>query len=479
MNNILKTLIVAAFLFSSFLFIGESAEAAKLSSMLEIKESKLTRISDEKFDTLYKGAQVSSIKSMAKKVQKYLLKRKKTFTLTLNSTNVDTDKIYDAIGEIDSKKTSDDADFLKGGILSLGWSGYYNSKGQTVTYWKIVYTETAKQVKKVNASAKKVLKKLKVSGMSDVAKVKTIHDYVVNLVRYDDSLKDHSAYGGLTAKKHSTVCQGYALIMYKLLTDAGVPCHYVTGDAGGPHAWNIVKINKKWYHLDATWDDPSDALVYDYFLIGSNRMNNDHKTDKYYTKKYKISTTDLDWVKLIEESKDKDDKDVPTEQTDEEIEKGKDALEREDFIKQMDKFIDQTLGSDKEDQTTYEKAMLDCCKKIYGFIIQRLPDATFEALKERDDMADVYLQDTFALIQQYIINPSIKHIGDDDYTEVILKKIIKDFDTSFLKKLSDDEIVSLFETYMYEDLTKFIYKQIDAYSEGIISTITQTLNEMV
>ena len=161
---------------------------------------------------------------------------------------------------------------MKGGILSLGWSGYSNSKGEVVAKCKLVYTENADQVKSVNKTAKSVLKKLKVKNMSDVAKVKTIHDYVVKLVTYDNSLKDHSAYGGLSASKHSTVCQGYALIMYKLLTDAGVPCHYVTGNAGGPHAWNIVKIKGKWYYLDATWDDPSDTTVYDYFLVGSKTL---------------------------------------------------------------------------------------------------------------------------------------------------------------------------------------------------------------
>lgn len=479
MKNALKTLIVAVLFFSAFLVIGENAEAAKLSSMVEIKKPTIIRISDEKFEALNKGAQASSVKAMAKRVRKYLIKRKKTFTVTLNSQNVDSDKIYNAVGEIDSKKTSDDADFLKGGMLSLGWTGYCNSKGQMVTCWKIVYTETAKQVKKVNASAKKVLKKLKVSGMSDVAKVKTIHDYVVDLVTYDNSLKDHSAYGGLTADKHSTVCQGYALIMYKLLTDAGVPCHYVTGDAGGPHAWNIVKIKKKWYHLDATWDDPSDSLVYDYFLIGSNRLNNDHKTDSYYTKKYKISKTDLDWVKLIEDSKDKDDKKVPTEQTDEEIEKGKSALDREEFIKQMGQFIDEALGSDIENKTSYDIAMLDCCKKIYGLIIRRLPDTTFEALKESDDMTDAYLNNTFELIQQYIIDPSAERIQADDYSEIILNKIVEDFDMSFLEKLSEDEIGDLFEIYAYEDLSNFVYAQIDEYAEPIIETITDTLNGMV
>ena len=42
------------------------------------------------------------------------------------------------------------------------------------------------------------------------------------------------------------------------------------------HAWNLVELDGKWYHLDATWDDPmpdqgEDALhQYPELVYGSN-----------------------------------------------------------------------------------------------------------------------------------------------------------------------------------------------------------------
>ena len=307
-------LIMAAIGISSFLF-DEKVEAASNEPLIKIEKLKMTQVSDRRFATLKKGANVSGKQAFIKEFAKNAKQRKSTFSITCSSWNDVEPDVYDYLDTIDDKKTSDDADFLKGGILELGWSGYTNSNGEAVVNCKLVYTENASQVKKVNSKSKAILKKLKVSGMSDVAKVKVIHDYVVGLVTYDNSLKDHSAYGGLAASKHSTVCQGYALIMYKLLTDAGVPCHYVTGDAGGPHAWNIVKIKGKWYYLDATWDDPSDTTVYDYFLIGSKQLKKDHKTDKYYTSKYKMASSNLNWKSLIKKSKKKDDTKVKTGQT--------------------------------------------------------------------------------------------------------------------------------------------------------------------
>ena len=38
---------------------------------------------------------------------------------------------------------------------------------------------------------------------------------------------------------------------------AGLECRFVSGTAdGGGHAWNQVKVNRKWYYIDCTWDDP-------------------------------------------------------------------------------------------------------------------------------------------------------------------------------------------------------------------------------
>ena len=40
-----------------------------------------------------------------------------------------------------------------------------------------------------------------------------------------------------------------------------IPCKVVSGvSKGQPHAWNQIKINGKWYFVDATWDDGSCVL---------------------------------------------------------------------------------------------------------------------------------------------------------------------------------------------------------------------------
>lgn len=106
-------------------------------------------------------------------------------------------------------------------------------------------------------------------------KVKKIHDYICAQAVYPyDTDKDvyHSA-AGLFLKGGYVVCEGYAKAFMILCRQAGIKAILIAGDAGGPHMWNYVQLDGKWYALDATWDDqvgrnPS----YAYFLIGSNTL---------------------------------------------------------------------------------------------------------------------------------------------------------------------------------------------------------------
>ena len=121
-------------------------------------------------------------------------------------------------------------------------------------------------------------------------KVKYIHDFIVLNVNYDQTLTEYTAYAALT--KGYTVCQGYAQLLYRLLNELGIETIIVkghakerrTGRAEG-HAWNMVKINNCWYHIDCTWDDPigSNKIHYDYFLISDLAITKSHswETDKY------------------------------------------------------------------------------------------------------------------------------------------------------------------------------------------------------
>ena len=473
-----KSLMIMAVFILMPVFCKTEVKAAEDDSLVNIEELKMTQVSDASFETMKKGAAVSGKKAFIKEFRKNALKRKTSFSITCASFDDVDQNVYDHLDTIDSKKTSDDADFLKGGILELGWTGYYNSKGEAVINCKLVYTENLKQVKKVNSKSKKILKKLKVSNMSDVAKVKAIHDYVVKNVTYDNSLKDHSAYGGLAASKHSTVCQGYALIMYKLLTDAGVPTHYVIGDAGGPHAWNIVKIKGKWYCLDATWDDPSDTLVYDYFLVGTKNFNKDHKTDSYYTKKYKLASSNLNWKKLLKQSKKKDDSKIKIDQTDEEKKAGEDAIARQEVIKILNESLDSALN-ENPNASEYEKQMYDLCKKIYGFVIEDMSDAAFKKFLESDEMMSVYTDDTLELIDTYIMDPMEKYMGSDEFTNDIYTALFNDFGQEAFIDLSDEEMESIINAYAYECYTNALYAQSEYYTDSIVDAVVQKLESMV
>ena len=129
--------------------------------------------------------------------------------------------------------------------------------------------------------------------------MKTIHDYIVDRLEYDTDLENFSAYDGLF--NNSTVCNGYALLYYKMLTEAGIPCKVITGLAETDgvqtlHAWNIVKLKNKWYFVDPTWDDPigGTRIYYDYFLKGSNTFNKEILEEYPISEKnYKVTTSDI------------------------------------------------------------------------------------------------------------------------------------------------------------------------------------------
>ena len=247
---------------------------------------------------------ISNSSQFYRELRKHLLKRENNFSITYygsyNSIENDGNELLKQIRNLDYKDTSDDGEFLVEDITRIGFNCTHNSTRCVYTF-NVNYSETAEQVKKLNKKIKKVLKKLKIEKYSKYKRTKLIHDYVVNTVSYDQTLSDYTAYGALVDKKHSTVCQGYTQLMYKMLTEAGINAHYISGKATNStgvtqeHAWNIVKLKGKWYYIDATWDDPISTepiLRYDYFLVGSNTLNKDHQTDLEYDR-YNVSFIDF------------------------------------------------------------------------------------------------------------------------------------------------------------------------------------------
>lgn len=174
-------------------------------------------------------------------------------------------------------------------INSYGYSYQGGARSAKVTV-QMEYRETLQQTAYVNQQVKAALKKLILPGMNNHQKVKVIHDWVIRTLQYDTTYSKYTAYEGL--KSGSAVCQGYSLLTYKLLKEAGIPNRIVEGTAkpvGGSrvsHAWNLVQLDGKWYHLDTTWDDPMPDQPGEvgtaYYLKTDAQLRKDHSWTKPY-----------------------------------------------------------------------------------------------------------------------------------------------------------------------------------------------------
>ena len=114
--------------------------------------------------------------------------------------------------------------------------------------------------------------------MGDAVKARQLHDWLVRHVKYEDENDNESRFD---AENHNcsgaflsyalgvrgtnsqgepvgeTVCEGFAKAYTMLLKAAGIESYAVNAnakDGGEGHAWNVVKINGKYYECDVTWD---------------------------------------------------------------------------------------------------------------------------------------------------------------------------------------------------------------------------------
>ncbi len=171
--------------------------------------------------------------------------------------------------------------------------------------------DTRPEAQKLYKIVKKIIdKNIGNQRMTEYQKELVLHDYLVENCTYSFGDKsndnEYRAYGALIEGR--AVCNGYAEAMALLLSCAGVENRYVVGTVHSGsrsamaeentqpvdsekkenHAWNQVKLNGTWYHLDATWDDPvgeTDVLSHAYFNMSDELMARDHvwNHEKYET----------------------------------------------------------------------------------------------------------------------------------------------------------------------------------------------------
>ena len=143
-------------------------------------------------------------------------------------------------------------------------------------YISFTYYTTYEQEQELKMQIAAILQELEVLNPEndDYTKVKLIYDYICEHVSYDyEHLNDpdyklqYTAYAAMI--QHTSVCQGYATLLYRMLETVGIDSRIITGTGnGGPHAWNIVQLGDKYYLMDATWD--SGNKNNQYFLKGTS-----------------------------------------------------------------------------------------------------------------------------------------------------------------------------------------------------------------
>ena len=136
----------------------------------------------------------------------------------------------------------------------------------------------------------KILKYLKifdkVKDKSDYEKELFVHDHCLENFKYDYNFNESSYSAHGLVLYNTAVCEGIAEFVKLALDYLGVRCLVVYGEGKDPtgktsvesHAWNIVEIDGKTYHLDVTFDMTIKNKInrYDYFNLCDTDIKKEH-----------------------------------------------------------------------------------------------------------------------------------------------------------------------------------------------------------
>ncbi len=172
----------------------------------------------------------------------------------------------------------------------VGWS--YNASGYVAKY-KVSYLGTQEEIisqqEELEEAAERVVSEVDQS-LDSYQQALIVHDYLVQNCEYDyQNYLDkkvpeisHTAYGSLV--NGVAVCDGYAdAFAYIMEGKLGISCDVISSEAMA-HAWNMIEIGGKWYHVDATWDDPTWDCIgrvgHAYFLLSDGKISNNSPDKK-------------------------------------------------------------------------------------------------------------------------------------------------------------------------------------------------------
>ena len=255
---------------------------------------------------------VNSVEELVEALREAMILREKNIVIRVNGLSLTGDDLHKAIIEA-FEHTGDPrgGDYIKSHIVG----GYdYNSEvlSDSDGVYSLVtvncnFISTAEMEAEVDAAVDKLLKELDLWDASDYRKIKGVYDWICDNIEYDYDWDDEHPEENISYYQHTThaaiierkaVCQGISSLFYRLMLELDVDCRYITGIADQPgdtdyHAWNIVKLDGKYYNVDVTWDLGLTGY-YRYFLCTETNFpwhirDAEYKSDDFHTK-YPMAT---------------------------------------------------------------------------------------------------------------------------------------------------------------------------------------------
>ena len=259
------SLVLSALIAFSTLTISVSAKTAKISTV-SISANRFASVSNK---TLSKYVNTESFRDF---LGKELLKNKQS--IDVSSYNITYSK---SIGQ-EIMALVEDEIYEVFHVNSLNYS-ILNGKLQFINP-NYIYSkaEFENKYQQLVAKANEMVADIKNNKqLDDVQKALILHDRIALMCEYDNRnyLLDtipHDSYTICGVLLNGTaVCQGYAETYSYLLDMVGIKSYICTSQSLY-HAWNIVYIDGKKYHVDVTWDDPVSSMNKNEILSSDNAV---------------------------------------------------------------------------------------------------------------------------------------------------------------------------------------------------------------
>jgi len=156
--------------------------------------------------------------------------------------------------------------FSEGENAVLAVNNTYTLSGEALSDAKLAFAQSVDSyLSNINGS------------MSDYEKELILHDALAARVVYRESEHAHDSYGALV--EGVAVCEALQCLLHA----AGIRSMIAIGSSTNPttnlpegHAWNIVRIDGKYYHTDLTWNDQASNLFHAYFNVTEDEIKRDH-----------------------------------------------------------------------------------------------------------------------------------------------------------------------------------------------------------